>query len=175
MAISDLTSMAKPQEEARREINERLMKLQDDASLYCFQCAKCTSGCEAHKLLELEPHRIVGLLQRGLIDELVNSDIVWTCLSCLKCKERCPNRVSPVDIIFAVKNLAVANGREVPGKYTEILQSVLFVGLMQDETEVAAKDGSLKKRENLGLPPLSKPADMTCLQATLTNLAVEKV
>ena len=175
MAISDLTSMARPQEEVRQEINERLMKLQDAASAYCFQCAKCTSGCEAHKLLELEPHRVVGLLQRGLIDELVNSDIVWTCLGCLKCKERYPNKVSPVDILFAAKNMAVASDMEVSGKYTEILQSVLSIGLMQDETEVAARDGSLKKRDTLGLPSLLKIKDMATLQATLTNLAVEKV
>lgn len=175
MPISDLTSMAMPQEEVRNEINERLIKLQDVASFFCFQCAKCTSGCEAYKLLELEPHRVVGLLQRGLIDELINSDIIWTCLSCLKCKERCPNKVSPVDILFALKNMAVASDREVPGKYTEILQSVLSIGLMQDETEVAARDGSLKKRDSLGLPSLLKIADMTSLQATLTNLAVEKV
>lgn len=167
--------MAKPQEEERREINERLMKLQDAASLFCFQCAKCTSGCEAHKLLELEPHRVVGLLQRGLIDELVNSDIIWTCLSCLKCKERCPNNVSPVDILFAVKNMAVANGREVPGKYTEMLQSLLNIGLIQDTQEIAARDGTLKKREELALPPLIKPSDMTNLQSILTNLVIEKV
>ena len=120
MSVSDLTSMAEVQAELRREINERLKKLQDDASDYCFQCAKCTSGCEAHKLLELEPHKIVALLKRGLIDELVNSDIIWTCMTCLKCKERCPQKVAPVDILFALKNKAVADGKQVPGKYTEI-------------------------------------------------------
>ena len=57
MSIIDLTSMAQSQTELRNEINERLAKLQNEISDYCFQCGKCTAGCEAHKLLELEPHK----------------------------------------------------------------------------------------------------------------------
>ena len=72
MSIVDLTSMGESQVELRKEINDRLSKLQDEISDYCYQCAKCTSGCEAHKLLELEPHKIIALLKRGLIDEMVN-------------------------------------------------------------------------------------------------------
>ena len=73
MSIIDLTSMGKSQTELRNEINERLSKLQDEASDYCFQCAKCTSGCEAHKLLELEPHKMVALLKRGLRGKIPKS------------------------------------------------------------------------------------------------------
>ena len=85
MSIIDLTSMAEAQAEQRKEINERLTKLQNESSEYCFQCAKCTAGCEAHKLLELEPHKIVALLKRGLIEEKNNSDVIWTCMRCFKC------------------------------------------------------------------------------------------
>jgi len=80
MSIIDLTSMGEPQKDIKNEINTRLKKLQGEISEFCYQCAKCTSGCEAHKLLELEPHKIVALLKRGLIDELVNSDVIWTCM-----------------------------------------------------------------------------------------------
>ena len=175
MSVSDLTSMAEVQAELRREINERLKKLQDDASDYCFQCAKCTSGCEAHKLLELEPHKIVALLKRGLIDELVNSDIIWTCMTCLKCKERCPQKVAPVDILFALKNKAVADGKQVPGKYTEILQSILSIGFLQDAQDVPTNSDESKNRKDFDLPPIAKPTDMTSLQMTLSSMAVEKI
>ena len=78
MSIIDLTSMAQSQVDLRKQINERLSKLKNDISDYCYQCGKCTAGCEAHKLLELEPHKIVALTKRGLIDEMVNSDVIWT-------------------------------------------------------------------------------------------------
>jgi len=175
MSIVDLTSMGESQSELRREINERLSKLRDEISDYCFQCAKCTSGCEAHKLLELEPHKIVALLKRGLIDEMVNSDIIWTCMSCFKCRERCPQKVAPVEILFALKNMAVASGKQIPGNYTSMLQSILSIGLLQDIKSVTTRDNKTKNRLDLGLPEVSKPADPTKFQMILSKLAIEKV
>ncbi len=175
MSIVDLTSMGKSQTELRKEINGQLSKLQDEISDYCFQCAKCTAGCEAHKLLELEPHKMVALLKRGLIDEMVNSDIIWTCMSCFKCRERCPQRVAPVEILFALKNMAVVSGKQIPGKYTAMLQSILSIGLIQDVQEVTTRDNKTMKRDELGLPSLSKPCDPAKFQVGLTKIAVEKV
>jgi heterodisulfide reductase subunit C len=175
MSIIDLTSMGESQTEIRKEINERLTKLQDEVSDYCYQCAKCTSGCEAHKLLELEPHKIVALLKRGLIDEMINSDIIWTCMSCFKCRERCPQKVAPVEILFALKNMAVASGKQIPGNYTAWLQSVLSTGLLQDVKSVSTRDNKTKTRSDLGLSEISKPADPTKFQGMLSKLAVEKV
>ena len=175
MSITDLTSMGEPQTELRKEINERLIKLQDEISDYCYQCAKCTSGCEAHKLLELEPHKIVALLKRGLIDEMVNSDIIWTCMSCFKCRERCPQKVTPVEILFALKNMAVASGKQIPGNYTAMLQSVLSIGLLQDVKSITTSNGKTLSRADLKLPEISKPTDPTKFQAMLSKLAVEKI
>lgn len=175
MSITDLTSMAKGQIDIRKEINNRLTKLQNQISDYCFQCAKCTSGCEAHKLLELEPHKIVALLKRGLIDEMVNSDIIWTCMSCFKCWERCPQKVAPVEILFALKNIAVASGKQIPGKYTAMLQSVLSIGLIQDIQNVTDRKNNNITREKLNLPKISKPLDTAKFQMSITKLAVEKI
>jgi len=175
MGIVDLTSMGESQVEVKKEINDRLSKLQDEVSDYCYQCAKCTSGCEAHKLLELEPHKIVALLKRGLIDEMVNSEVIWTCMSCFKCRERCPQKVAPVDILFALKNMAVASGQQIPGNYTAMLQSVLGIGLLQDVKSVTTHDNKTKTRSDLGLPDVSKPVDPTKFQMMLSKLAVEKV
>ena len=175
MSIVDLTSMGESQSELRNEINERLSRLKDEISDYCYQCAKCTSGCEAHKLLELEPHKIVALLKRGLIDEMVNSDVIWTCMSCFKCRERCPQKVAPVEILFALKNMAVASGKQIPGNYTAMLQSVLSTGLLQEIKSVSTNDNKTVKRAELGLPEISKPIDPTKFQMVLSKLAVEKV
>ncbi len=175
MSIIDLTSMAESQADIKDEINNRLKKLQNEFSEYCYQCAKCTSGCEAHKLLELEPHNIIALLKRGLIDEMLNSDIIWTCMSCFKCRERCPQKVAPVDVLFALKNMAVASGKQVPGNYTNWLQTVLGTGLLQDVKTITTKDGGSLNRKDLGLPELSKPTDATKFQAMISKTAVEKI
>jgi len=175
MGIVDLTSMGESQVKLKNEINERLSRLQDEISDFCYQCAKCTSGCEAHKLLELEPHKIVALLKRGLIDEMINSDVIWTCMSCFKCRERCPQKVAPVEILFALKNMAVASGKQIPGNYTALLQSVLSIGLIQDVKNVTTRDNKTKNRSDLSLPEISKPTDSTKFQMILSKLAVEKI
>ncbi len=175
MTIIDLTSMGEPQENIKNDINKRLKKLQDELSEFCYQCAKCTSGCEAHKLLELEPHKIVALLKRGLLDEMINSDVIWTCMSCFKCRERCPQKVAPVEILFALKNLAVASGKSIPGKYSTMLQSILSIGLIQDIQNVSNINNQSINRNSLNLPKLSKPIDPNKFQLVLSKLAIEKI
>jgi heterodisulfide reductase subunit C len=171
MSVTDLTSMGQSQREIREDINKRMTKLAEETPDYCYQCAKCTSGCEAHKLLELEPHKVIALVKRGLIDELVNSDVIWTCMSCFKCRERCPQRVAPVDILFALKNLAVATGKQIPGKFSAMVQSILSCGLIQGIQEVATRDNKIKKREDFELPAVSPPNE----KFQPTKIAIEKV
>lgn len=175
MSIVDLTSMGEPQNNIKNEINNRLRKLQDEISEFCYQCGKCTSGCEAHKLLELEPHKIVALLKRGLIDEMVNSEVIWTCMSCFKCRERCPQKVPPVEILFALKNMAVASGKPIPGKYSAMLQSILSIGLIQDIQTISKSNNDTISRKDLGLPDISKPIDSNKFQLVLSKLAIEKI
>jgi len=167
--------MGEPQSQLRNDINQRLASLKDEAIEYCYQCAKCTAGCEAHKLLELEPHKIIALLKRGLIDEMINSDVIWTCMTCLKCRERCPQKVAPVEALFALKNLAVAQGKQIPGKYSTMLQTILSTGLIQDVQDVPAQNQTTLKRDTLGLPSVSKPTDLSKFQAAIMKVAVDKV
>ncbi len=175
MSIMDLTSMAEAQKADRQELEERLRKLSLEAAEKCYQCGKCTSGCEAHKLLELEPHRIVALTKAGLFSEMISSDIIWTCVSCFKCYERCPQKVAPVNILFALKNLSVLNGKDVPGNYTAMLQSAMTIGLVQDIQEAVDRKGTVRTRDSLGLPPPPRPKDMEHFMAAIMGTAVEKV
>ena len=175
MSIMDLTSMAEAQKADRLELDARLRKLRLEAAERCYQCGKCTSGCEAHKLLELEPHRIVALTKAGLFSEMTSSDIIWTCVSCFKCMERCPQKVAPVNILFALKNLSVMNGKDVPGNYTAMLQSAMSIGLIQDVQEAVDRKGAVRTRVSLGLGPVPRPKDMEHFMTAIMGTAVDKV
>jgi heterodisulfide reductase subunit C len=117
----------------------------------------------------------VALLKDGLISEMTSSDIIWTCVSCFKCMERCPQKVAPVNILFALKNLSVMNGKDVPGNYTAMLQSTMNMGLVQDVQEVVDRSGAVRTRGSLGLPPISKPTDMESFMQAIMGTAMEKV
>ena len=106
---------------------------------------------------------------------MINSDIIWTCMSCFKCRERCPQKVAPVEVLFALKNMAVASGKQIPGKYSTMLQSILSTGLIQDIQSVTTSENKTVKRDDLNLPNISKPVDPAKFQMLLSKIAIEKV
>lgn len=50
------------------------------------------------------------MAQLGMKEEIVNSEELWECSTCYTCVERCPRQVPIVDIIIALRNIAVAEG-----------------------------------------------------------------
>jgi heterodisulfide reductase subunit C len=147
-------SMAKPNLESREKI---LARLGGREFVNCFQCIKCTSGCTALKLLELKPHEIVKLVNVGFIDELAASDIIWTCVTCLKCLQRCPQKASPYHVIMALRNLAVEREAKVPEGYLKAVSRILETGLAEGVQEVVTKKMEIFNRESLKLPKIVSP------------------
>ncbi len=148
--------MAKPNRNLREELFSRLWKVHPDE---CIQCMRCTSGCTSLKLLELKPHEIVLLADTGFIEELIASDIIWTCTSCLKCRERCPQKASPHNVIIALRNLAVEREAKIPEHYMKVVAQILEIGLAEQEQTVTSSDMQSFNRETLGLPSIQYPSD----------------
>lgn len=156
MTLTDLMTMAKPNRELHEKIVSRLWRVNPEQ---CFQCMRCTSGCTSLKLLELKPHEITVLVNSGFVEELVSSDIIWTCASCLKCRERCPQKASPYNTIISLRNLAVEREAKVPEAYMKAVAQILETGLMQPVQTVTSRSMQPLDREKLGLPKLQPPDD----------------
>jgi len=128
---------------------------------FCFQCARCTSGCTAAKVVpEYKPHEIVIKARLGLVDELLESGVLWYCTGCMKCKEFCPQDVAPFDVVTALKNIAVEKGIEPPKLLKEMAESVAEIGFIYGPMEVVTRDFEAVDRESLGLGPLWKPFNL---------------
>jgi len=156
MSLVDSMSMAKPNLETRKKI---LAKLKGRDLVNCFQCMKCTSGCTALKLLELKPHEIEKLVNLGLVDELVSSDIIWTCVTCLKCVQRCPQKASPYHVIVALRNLAVEREAKVPEEFMKAVSRILETGLAESFQDIVSRKMETFDREGLGLPKICFPKE----------------
>jgi len=156
LSLIDLMSMAKPNLESRDKI---LAMLRDKDLVNCYQCMKCTSGCTALKLLELKPHEIEKLVNLGFVDELVSSDIIWTCVTCLKCVQRCPQKASPYHVIMALRNLAVEREAKVPEAYMKIVSQILESGLIEGIQKVTTRKMETFDRESLELPKIVHPKE----------------
>jgi heterodisulfide reductase subunit C len=162
-------SMAKPNLETREKI---LAKLHGRDLVNCFQCMKCTSGCTALKLLELKPHEIEKLVNLGLVDELASSDIIWTCVTCLKCVQRCPQKASPYHVIVALRNLAVEREAKVPEEFMKAVSRILEMGLAEPFQDVVSRKMETFNRENLKLPRICPPKES--FQAVFMKALEEK-
>lgn len=73
----------------------------------CYQCKKCSSGCTVTGLTHAGPAEIIRRLQLGAGNELLNSDLIWTCVSCETCFARCPMGIDMVAVMDALRTLAV--------------------------------------------------------------------
>ncbi len=80
----------------------------------CMKCGKCSASCPALDSMDLKPHQFVSYVDRGEIEPLLHSKILWKCLSCFACVERCPRDVKPAKLIEAARLLVI---REQGGNY----------------------------------------------------------
>jgi heterodisulfide reductase subunit C len=76
----------------------------------CFQCKKCSSGCPVASLTKSRPSEIMRQLHLGAGDELLESDLVWTCVSCETCSARCPMGIDVAAVMDALRRLARERG-----------------------------------------------------------------
>jgi len=138
----------------------------------CDQCGKCSSICPISKYMEgFNPRRLIAKVFLGKFPELLKSEFLWTCTSCLKCKERCPENISPYDVILILRTLAYRTGYEHPSGYDEFIKKVIENGLANEPQKVRARKGGRFDRESLGLPPAKRPKDKEVFQKILKRMS----
>lgn len=143
---------------------------------FCEQCDKCTVGCPISKVFEgFTPRQIVAKVQSGEVKELLKSDIIWTCTSCLTCKERCPDETSPYDIVMILRNLSARIGYHFPKGYKDRNKKLYRLGIIQDPQRIQTKAGESLNREDLGLSELKLPTDMKRFTEALNKLSRMRV
>ncbi len=79
----------------------------------CYNCKTCSSACPVldHADLNelgLAPHQIIHATALGLDDLIASSRMLWACLGCYRCQERCPQGVRVADVLYLQKNKALA-------------------------------------------------------------------
>lgn len=123
---------------------------------YCYQCSACVADCPANNYSgSFNPRLILLKAILGFEDELIGPDTeIWNCTNCYTCSERCPQDVRPVDVIIALKNICVREGK-APEVVTQVSDAVIATGITTKVTSLAEK-----RRKEYGLSPIkSSPAD----------------
>jgi heterodisulfide reductase subunit C/nitrate reductase gamma subunit len=94
---------------------ESQLSIKDTTYTHCFSCQTCTTVCpvvgnydEPEQVLGLLPHQIMCSLGLGLTEMASGARMNWDCLTCYKCQENCPQQVEVCDVLYRLKNTAVA-------------------------------------------------------------------
>ncbi len=93
----------------------RQLKPGDNTFSHCFSCQSCTAVCpvvgnyeEPEQVLGLLPHQIMCSLGLGLTEMASGAKMIWDCLTCYQCQENCPQQVEVCDLLYYLKNIAIA-------------------------------------------------------------------
>lgn len=126
--------------------------LLEENKFFCFQCGKCTSVCPVASYDErFNPRLIVLTALFGDRNSLTTQDSpIWLCTTCYNCHEHCPQDVSPIDLIYNIKNLAARAG-QAPQVCEQAAQSILRSGFA---TQVGGQVNM--RRARLGLPEIEE-------------------
>lgn len=126
--------------------------LLEENKFFCFQCGKCTSVCPVASYDErFNPRLIVLTALFGDRKKLAAQDSpIWLCTTCYNCHEFCPQDVSPIDVIYNIKNLAAKAGT-APETCEQVAQSIVKTGFA---TQVGGSVNS--RRARLGLAEIEE-------------------
>jgi heterodisulfide reductase subunit C len=77
----------------------------------CIQCGSCSGSCPSGKDMDNSPRKLFAMLRAGLVDEVLEANTPWYCVSCYKCYVRCPQEVKITDIMYTLKTIAISTGK----------------------------------------------------------------
>jgi heterodisulfide reductase subunit C len=77
--------------------------------LDCNQCGRCSAGCPVAATMDILPSQVVRMAQLGM-EEVLESNTIWICASCLTCVTRCPKGVDLPRLMEALRQVALRQG-----------------------------------------------------------------
>ena len=98
MAI-ELTSDAK-------SFRDKISVLSGEDISTCYQCGECSASCPYASEMDLLPSTVIRLIQLGQ-KELINSQSIWLCSTCLHCFARCPQGIDIAKVMEALRQLNI--------------------------------------------------------------------
>ena len=111
-----------------KELAEEIKRISGVNPKKCMKCGKCSGTCPAFHDMDIHPHQFVSMVDKGQIFKLLESESIWTCLSCFACVERCPRTVEPAQLIEDVRLAVIrAQGENhlKPNQIPELLDEKL--------------------------------------------------
>lgn len=81
----------------------------------CYSCGTCTASCPVSNVDdEYNPRKIIRQVLLGMRDEVLSSPVIWRCILCYACYATCPQNVKFRDVMQALREMAIEEGKVRP-------------------------------------------------------------
>jgi len=88
-----------------------------EAVLHCMQCGVCSGSCPMSEFMPDPPRRLMAHILAGDRERALASESLWYCTSCFTCAVRCPQGISPTDVMFALRSMAMDQKKSLSTKF----------------------------------------------------------
>lgn len=97
-----------------RAMNEMMASFRDEHGGRlldsCIQCGTCSGSCPLAGEMDFGPRGLFALIRAGDLEPALRSNTLWLCVSCQACTVRCPREMPVTELIYALKQMALAHG-----------------------------------------------------------------
>ena len=69
----------------------------------CLTCGTCTGGCPASEQFDMDPRKLVRMLNLGMDDQIKKSNWMWVCSMCGRCLFVCPMNVDIPKLVYNLR------------------------------------------------------------------------
>jgi len=97
----------------RNELVNKVHEISGQNVFECYQCGNCSSGCPVVDYMDITPNQVMKLSQYGSIEEILKSETIWVCSTCLQCSTRCPKGIDVAKVMEAFRTINLRNGEGV--------------------------------------------------------------
>jgi quinone-modifying oxidoreductase, subunit QmoC len=74
----------------------------------CIQCGTCSGVCPMSIYMDYTPRQVMEMTRFDFKKEVLSCGTIWLCCSCYACTVECPREIKITDIMYALKQRAIA-------------------------------------------------------------------
>jgi len=129
--------------------DEVLSKVPDANFDLCLTCGTCTGGCAASELFDMDPRKLIRMLNLGMDEQIQKSDWIWVCSMCTRCVAACPMKINIPALIFNLRGNVPREKRPkgILGSCDQHIRTGSAMGAAKDDFEFTVLDVAEEIRE----------------------------
>ncbi len=106
--MSENYNLSKLRTRLKKQIEQAVPEARID---YCLTCGLCASGCPASGIEDMDPRKFLRYLVLGQDDIILQTNWIYSCSLCQRCKYACPMGIDVGRLVYEVKGMRPVEDR----------------------------------------------------------------